>query len=51
MTFRDAFRLVHAARPYINPNRGFMQQLLQLELQTHGTVTLQLDAAGTRHWL
>jgi hypothetical protein len=50
MTLKDAFALVKSARPQIQPNRGFMSQLMTLERVVHGRVTCEANGMTVR-WL
>lgn len=43
MTLIGAYKLVKSLRPMSSPNIGFMGSLVELELATHGTVTLDIE--------
>jgi len=42
----EAYRCVRASRPVARPNRGFMIQLIEIEVTCHGSATMQVEADG-----
>jgi len=51
MSLKSAFFYLKERRRVIMPNLGFFQQLIQLELNVHGTTTLVLGKYGQIQWI
>ncbi|KAF5373322.1 hypothetical protein D9615_007423 [Tricholomella constricta] len=48
MTLKDALGLIVRARPAVCPNSGFIQQLKELDLKLHGSLSLEVESLPSR---
>lgn len=48
MSLKDALGLVIRARPPVCPNSGFIQQLQELDVKLHGTLSLDVESLPSK---